>query len=51
MKEIIVHERKITCSGELDDHPLVYYSIGKDNFVVCGYCSIKYVYKDKDESQ
>ena len=44
-KEIIVTDREVKCSGELNDHPLVYYTIGKDGYVVCGYCSQKYVLK------
>jgi|TARA_B100000989_G_scaffold250066_1_gene197750 uncharacterized Zn-finger protein len=47
VKEVVVHERQLSCTGELDDHPKVYYKIGKDGFVVCGYCSIKYIYKEK----
>ena len=49
MKEVIVNQRQISCSGEMDDHPKVYYNINKEGFVICGYCNIKYVYKEKDE--
>ena len=45
-KDIIVNEKQIKCSGELNDHPLVYYTIGKDGYVVCGYCSQKFIYKE-----
>ena len=49
MKEIIVHKKQISCTGEMDDHPMVYYTIDDKGFVICGYCNIKYVYEDKDE--
>ena len=49
MQEVIVDKKEITCSGELGDHPLVYYKIGKEGFVVCGYCSMKFVYKEAKE--
>ena len=45
-KDIIVNEKQIKCSGELNDHPLVYYTIGKNGYVVCGYCSQKFIYKE-----
>ena len=34
----VVHTREVTC-GEAEDHPLVYYVIGKSNEVTCGYCN------------
>ena len=46
IQEVIVDKKEVTCSGELDDHPLVYYKIGKEGFVVCGYCSRKFIYKE-----
>tara|TARA_Y100001973_G_C5085236_1_gene274511 strand:+ start:552 stop:710 length:159 start_codon:yes stop_codon:yes gene_type:complete len=49
VKEIVVHKKQISCSGEMDDHPMVYYTINEKNFVVCGYCNVKYVYEEKDE--
>ena len=39
----IVHTREVTC-GEAEDHPLVYYVIGKKNEVTCGYCNKTFVY-------
>ena len=48
-KEIIVTDREVQCSGELNDHPLVYYTIGKDGYVVCGYCSQKFIYKESKD--
>ena len=46
MKEVIVNQRQISCSGEMDDHPKVYYNINKGGFVICGYCNIKYIYEE-----
>lgn len=46
MNEIIVHEREVTCNGELGDHPKVYYKIGDEGFAICGYCGIRYIYKE-----
>ena len=39
----VVHTREVTC-GEAEDHPLVYYVIGKSNEVTCGYCNKTFVY-------
>ena len=39
---IFVPGNKISCSGENDDHPLVYLSIPEGGQAVCGYCDIKY---------
>ena len=47
MKVVEVSERDISCMGEINDHPKVYYTIGKEGYVICGYCNIKYVLKDK----
>tara|TARA_R110000796_G_scaffold11134_2_gene37169 strand:- start:6551 stop:6697 length:147 start_codon:yes stop_codon:yes gene_type:complete len=44
MNEIVVHEREVTCNGELGDHPKVYYKIGDEGFAVCGYCGIRFIY-------
>ena len=49
MKEIVVYNKQVNCSGEKNDHPKVYYTIGKDGYVVCGYCNIKYVYEGNDD--
>ena len=45
MKEVLVNEKRISC-GEEEDHPLVWYTIGKEGSVVCGYCNTKYIYSD-----
>ena len=31
-----------SCSGENNDHPLTYYRIPTNGYVVCGYCDIKF---------
>ena len=36
---------RVRCSGENNDHPLVYYTIPEDGFVVCGYCDLVFVRK------
>ncbi len=49
---IKVTERNVKCSGDQtpDDHPTVYYIIGKDeNFVICSYCNRKFIYNDIKE--
>lgn len=33
-----------------DDHPRVYYRL-QDGEAVCGYCNIKFIHKDKIESE
>lgn len=35
------------CSGENNDHPLTYYKVPHDGYVVCGYCDIKFARKEK----
>ena len=37
---------RVRCSGENNDHPLVYYTIGEKGYVVCGYCDLVYMRKD-----
>ena len=42
--ETIIYSKKsrVKCSGENNDHPLVYYTIPEGGEVVCGYCDIKF---------
>ena len=44
-KEMIVYSKtdRVKCSGENNDHPLVYYTIPEGGYVVCGYCDIKFM--------
>ena len=39
---IYVDNPNISCTGESDDHPLVYYTIGESGEAVCNYCDIKF---------
>ena len=60
MKSKIIHTKTFYCDGsgdEFDQHPRVYYtfnnkvdSIDKTDkgYVVCEYCSTKFIYKEKD---
>ena len=56
MKHIDGYEERIVyvngdtakCSGDNNDHPLTYYKIPHDGFVVCRYCDIKFVRKEED---
>ena len=50
-KEIVIRTSnpRVSCSGENNDHPLVYYDVPRDGtYVVCGYCDIKFVYEPDD---
>ena len=42
---ILVDDRRIACDGGGGalGHPMVYYEMGDDDFVVCGYCGRKYI--------
>ena len=50
-EEVIIYSttNKVRCSGEHNDHPLVYYTIPDGGEVVCGYCDIKFRLKEEDE--
>lgn len=49
-----VTSKKVSCQGERGDagavsgHPLVYLNMGKNDFVVCPYCSKYFTIKKKD---
>ena len=47
--EVIIYSEtdRVSCMGELNDHPKVYYTIPKGGQVVCGYCDI--IFKLKEE--
>ena len=30
-----------------NDHPVIYLQMGKDDYVICGYCNAKYIKKTK----
>ena len=43
-----VKEKRVNCDGGEDfGHPLVYLNLGKNNKVVCPYCSKFYVFRKK----
>lgn len=48
---IEVTTRRVSCDGGGGalGHPRVYYTIGDEDFVVCGYCDRRYVYVDPDK--
>tara|TARA_B000000532_G_scaffold232707_1_gene215684 strand:+ start:156 stop:329 length:174 start_codon:yes stop_codon:yes gene_type:complete len=48
---IYVETNRISCTGENDDHPKVYYTIPDGGEAVCGYCDIKYRLKDIEDDE
>ena len=44
-KPKIIHTKTFSCA---DDHPIVWYTVDKDNKGVCEYCYTKFLYKPKD---
>ena len=50
--ETIIYSKnsRVKCSGEDNDHPLVYYTIPEGGEVVCGYCDIKFR-KEENETE
>jgi len=48
-EEVIVYVEGDTarCTGENNDHPLVFYNIPQHGFVICRYCNLKFIRKDK----
>ncbi len=52
VEEVIIYSEtdRVSCMGEMNDHPKVYYTIPKGGQVVCGYCDIIFRLKeDEDE--
>ena len=45
MKPKVIHTKTFSCA---DDHPIVYYTFGKDNKAMCHYCAAQFVYEPKD---
>jgi uncharacterized Zn-finger protein len=41
----IIHTKTFSCA---EDHPIVYYTVDKDNKAVCEYCYTKFLYEPKD---
>ena len=44
LEEIYTDEDYIMCDN---DHPVIYLQMGKDDYVICGYCNAKYIKKTK----
>lgn len=44
---IVVDTRKVSCDGGGGalGHPKVYYEMGEDDFVECGYCDRRFILK------
>lgn len=40
---VCTHKKTIACSGENNDHPLVWLSVPDIGYVRCGYCDIKFM--------
>ena len=53
VKEVIIYTTKdrVSCTGESDDHPKVYYTVPDEGGVVCGYCDIKFTKEKKYETE
>jgi uncharacterized Zn-finger protein len=49
LRQIEIGSREFQCVGALPpfDHPHVFLDMGKDNEIVCPYCSTHYVYNNK----
>ena len=45
MKPKIIHTKTFSCG---DDHPIVWYTVDKENKAVCEYCDTKFLYEPKD---
>ena len=45
---IVVEDRRVSCDGGGGalGHPLVWYEMGDEDFVVCRYCDRRFVLKD-----
>ncbi len=49
LRQIEVGSKEFQCVGALPpfDHPHIYLDMGKDNEIVCPYCSTHYVYSSR----
>lgn len=53
IKETIIYvsSKQVSCTGEDDDHPKVYYNIPeRGGEAVCGYCNIKFRLKEDQDT-
>lgn len=48
-----VSSKKVSCSGGKDasGHPLVYLDMGKEDYVICPYCSKYFTVKDSNNDK
>ena len=44
-KPKIIHTKTFSCA---EDHPIVYYTVDKDNKAMCEYCATHFVYEEED---
>ncbi|MEO0465699.1 MAG: zinc-finger domain-containing protein [Pseudomonadota bacterium] len=47
---IIVDDKRVACDGGGGalGHPIVFYEMGDDDLVVCGYCGRQFVFRGSD---
>ena len=45
MKPKVIHTKTFSCA---DDHPIVYYTMDKENKAVCEYCYTKFLYEPRE---
>jgi len=50
-EETIIYSdtREVSCMGEHNDHPKVYYTIPENGQAVCGYCDIIFRMKEEED--
>ena len=46
-----VDSDKVSCTGETNDHPKVWYTVPDDGYVLCGYCDIMFMRKKLTETE
>lgn len=52
LETLHVNSKKVSCSGSagVSNHPLVYLDMGKNDFVICPYCSKYFTTKEKTKN-
>ena len=45
VKPKIIHTKTFSCA---EDHPIVYYTVDKENKAVCEYCYTKFLYEPRE---
>jgi len=46
---IYVDNTVVSCSGINNDHPLTYYKVPSEGYVVCGYCDLKFAHESNKQ--